>query len=81
MYTSSDRATAGCTEKSTSAEQHASYGRAITALAETATWLAQQPGMEDIAASRKTLLQITTISDDENGDKGRPRPLSGRPPD
>ena len=43
-------------------EQHATYGWTITTLtAETATWLAQQPGMEDITASRKALLQIKTI--------------------
>ena len=34
---------------------------------ETAAWLAQQPGMEDINASRKTVLQIKTKADDDNG--------------
>ena len=34
---------------------------------ETAEWLAQQPGMEDITASRKTTLQIKTKADDNEG--------------
>ena len=34
---------------------------------ETAEWLAQQPGMEDITASRKTVLQIKTKADDDEG--------------
>jgi len=47
-------------------KQHATYGWTITTLtAETATWLAQQPGMEDIAASRKALLQIKVKGGDE----------------
>jgi rubrerythrin len=47
-------------------EQHTTYGWTITTLAEeTAAWLAAQPGVEDIAASRKTLLQITTTSGDK----------------
>ena len=49
-------------------EQHATYGWTITTLtAETATWLAQQPGMEDITASRKALLQIKTKGDSDEG--------------
>ena len=31
----------------------------------TAAWLAEQPGMVDITASRKTLLQITTTTGDD----------------
>ena len=34
---------------------------------ETAEWLAQQPGMEDITASRKTTLQIKTKANDDEG--------------
>jgi len=49
-------------------KQHATYGWTITTLtAETATWLAQQPGMEDITASRKALLQIKTKGDSDEG--------------
>ena len=44
------------------------YGWTITMLTEeTAAWLAHQPGMEDITASRKTVLQIKTKADDDNG--------------
>ena len=44
---------------------HATYGWTVTALSEdTAAWLAEQPGMEDITASRKTLLQIKTKGND-----------------
>ena len=51
-------------------EQHATYGWTITTLTEgTATWLAAQPGMEDIAARRKTLLQVTTTSGDMDGEE------------
>lgn len=46
-------------------EHHATYGWTVTTLTEeTAEWLAQQPGMQDITASRKTLLQIKTKTDD-----------------
>ena len=49
-------------------EHHATYGWTITTLTEeTAEWLAQQPGMEDITASRKTTLQIKTKADDDEG--------------
>ena len=49
-------------------EQHVTYGWTITTLAEeTAVWLAAQPGMEDIAASRKALLQIKTKGDSDEG--------------
>ncbi len=42
-------------------EKHPRYGWTVTTLTEdTAAWLAEQPGMVDITASRKTLLQITT---------------------
>ena len=51
-------------------EHHATYGWTITTLTEeTAEWLAQQPGMEDITASRKTTLQIKTKADDDEGDE------------
>lgn len=47
-------------------EQHTTYGWTITTLTEeAAAWLAAQLGIEDITASRKTLLQITTTSGDE----------------
>ncbi len=49
-------------------EHHATYGWTITTLSEeTAEWLAQQPGMKDITASRKTVLQIKTKSEDDEG--------------
>lgn len=49
-------------------DHHATYGWTITTLAEeTAEWLAQQPGMENITASRKTTLQIKTKADDDEG--------------
>ena len=49
-------------------EQHVTYGWTITTLAEeTAVWLAAQPCMEDIAASRKALLQIKTKGDSDEG--------------
>lgn len=45
-------------------EKHATYGWTITTLTgETAAWLAEQPGMENITASRKTLLQVTIKGD------------------
>ena len=49
-------------------EHHATYGWTITTLSEeTAEWLTQQPGMADITASRKTMLQIKTKADDDEG--------------
>ncbi len=46
------------------------YGWTVTTLtAETAEWLAQQPGMEDFTASRKTAFQIKLKGDDDNGDE------------
>ncbi len=58
-------------------EHHATYGWTVTTLSEdTAEWLAQQPGMEDFHASRKTALQIKTTSDDE-GDKGTSTTIKG----
>lgn len=52
-------------------EHHATYGWTVTTLTEeTAEWLATQSGMQDIAASRKTLLQIKTKTDDsEDGEE------------
>ena len=51
-------------------EQHATYGWTITTLTEeTAAWLAAQPSMENITASRKTLLQVTNNSGNEDGDE------------
>ena len=52
-------------------ENHATYGWTVTTLTEeTAEWLAQQPGMQDIPASRKTLLHIKTKTDDtEDGEE------------
>lgn len=52
-------------------EHHSLYGWTVTTLAdETAEWLAQQPGMEDIPASRKSLLQIKNKADgDEDGEE------------
>ena len=50
-------------------EHHKTYGWTVTTLAEdTAEWLAQQPGMEDIAASRRTTLQIKAKGDGKNED-------------
>ena len=47
-------------------EKHPRYGWTVTTLTEdTAAWLAEQPGMVDITASRKTLLQITTTTGDD----------------
>lgn len=41
------------------------YGWTVTTLTDdTAAWLTEQPGMEDITASRQTLLEVTTTSDD-----------------
>lgn len=51
-------------------EQHATYGWTITTLTEeTAAWLVAQPSMENITASRKMLLQVTTTSGDEEGEE------------
>lgn len=48
-------------------EHHATH---VTTLAEeTVLWLAQQFGMEDITASRKTVFQIKPKSDDDEGDE------------
>ncbi len=47
-------------------EKDKRYGWTVTTLTEqTAAWLAEQPGMVDITASRKTLLQITTTDGGE----------------
>ena len=47
-------------------EKDPRYGWTVTTLTEdTASWLAEQPGMVDITASRKTLLQITTDDGEE----------------
>ena len=47
-------------------EKHLHYGWTVTSLTDdTAAWLAEQPGMVDITASRKTLLQITTTTGDD----------------
>ena len=44
---------------------HPTYGWTATELtAETAEWLAQQPGMTDFNASRKTAFQIKVTVDD-----------------
>ena len=58
---------------------HDKYGWTITTLtAETAEWLAQQPGMEDITASRRTSLQIKTKADDDDGnDDGETTTIKG----
>ncbi len=53
-------------------EHHKTYGWTVTTLAEdTAEWLAQQPGMDDITASRRTILQIKTkgTGEDEDGEE------------
>lgn len=45
------------------------YGWTVTTLtADTAEWLAQQPGMDDITASRRMAMQIKTKADDDDGD-------------
>lgn len=50
-------------------EHHNTYGWTVTTLAEdTADWLAQQPGMDDFTASRKTVFQIKTKTDDGEDD-------------
>lgn len=49
-------------------EHRSAYEWTVTTLtAQTAEWLAQQPGMEDITASRKAVLQIKTKADDDEG--------------
>ena len=62
-----------------SINHHDKYGWTITTLAaETAEWLAQQPGMEDITASRRTSLQIKTKADDDDGnDDGETTTIKG----
>ena len=52
-------------------EKHPTYGWTITTLADdTAAWLAQQPGMDNINASRLAVLQIKTKGDDgESGEE------------
>ena len=58
-------------------EKHPKYGWTVTTLTEeTAAWLAAQPGMEDIAASRKTLFQITT-GGDRDGDEPKTTTIKG----
>ena len=61
-------------------EHHNTYGWTVTTLAEeTAEWLAQQPGMDDFTASRKTAFQIkVTGDDDEDGDEAKPTAKGGR---
>ena len=45
---------------------HKTYGWTVTELApETAEWVARQPELSDIAASRQTTLQIKTKGDDD----------------
>ena len=52
-------------------EKHATYGWTITTLTEeTAAWLAAQPGMETFTASRKTLMQVTIMGDDDEEGEG-----------
>jgi hypothetical protein len=52
-------------------EKHATYGWTITTLTEeTAAWLAAQPGMENITASRKTFLQVTIKGDGDDDGEG-----------
>lgn len=42
-------------------EKDKRYGWSVKALTDdTAAWLAAQPGMADITASRRTLLEVTT---------------------
>lgn len=54
---------------------HPTYGWTVTELtAETAEWLAQQPGMADFTASRKTAFQIKVTGDDDNEDGEEPKP-------
>ena len=61
-------------------EHHNTYGWTVTTLTEeTAEWLAQQPGMDDFTASRKTAFQIkVTGDDDEDGDEAKPTAKGGR---
>lgn len=48
-------------------EKDPRYGWTVTTLTDdTASWLAEQPDMVDITASRKTLLQITTTTGDDS---------------
>ena len=58
-------------------EKHPQYGWTITTLAdETAAWLAGQPGICDIAASRKMLLQVKSGDEDEGGEEA-PKTVKG----
>ena len=61
-------------------EHHNTYGWTVTTLTEdTAEWLAQQHGMDDFTASRKTAFQIKTkADDDEDGDEAKPTAKGGR---
>ena len=50
-------------------EHRSAYEWTVTTLtAQTAEWLAQQPGMEDFTASRKTVFQIKLNGNDDNED-------------
>ena len=52
-----------------SISHHNTYGWTVTKLnTETAEWLAQQPGMDDITASRRMTMQIKTKADDDEDD-------------
>lgn len=52
-----------------SISHHNTYGWTVTTLtADTAEWLAQQPGMDDITASRRMAMQIKTKADDDEDD-------------
>lgn len=64
-------------------EKHPTYGWTITTLAnDTAAWLAQQPGMDNINASRLAVLQIKTKGDGDDGEAaGKPQPPSRVAPD
>ena len=59
---------------------HPTYGWTVTELTkETAEWLAQQPGMADFTASRRTAFQIkVTGDDDEEGEEPKPTIRGGR---
>ena len=61
-------------------EHHEKYGWTVTTLAaDAAEWIAQQPGMADITASRRTAFQIKTKGDDsESGEEPKPTARGGR---
>ena len=61
-------------------EHHEKYGWTVTTLAaDAAEWIAQQPGMADITASRRTAFQIKTKGDDsEGGEEPKPTARGGR---